>query len=89
MIPRSLRKSAEFLTRQMVLALTDMTGHLADRIRAATDPLKKARALLAEALRLIDRNSHDGAGAAGRLLRAVAVPFFGVDDCARLGAVLR
>lgn len=41
MIPRSLRKSVEFLTRQMVLALADMTGHLADRISAATDPLKK------------------------------------------------
>lgn len=89
MIPRSLRKSAEFFARQMVLALADMTGRIADRIRAAHDPLKKARALLAEAIRLIDRNSKDGAGAAGRILRAVAVPFFGVEDCARLGAVLR
>lgn len=52
MIPARLRKSAEFLSRQMVLALADMTGRIADRIRAAQDPLKKARALIAEALRL-------------------------------------
>jgi len=81
MIPASLRKSAEFLSRQMVLALADMTGRLADRIRAAQDPLKKARALIAEALRLIDRNSSNGAAKTARLVRAEAIRFYGVSDC--------
>lgn len=81
MIPASLRKSAEFLSRQMVLALDAMTGRIADRIRAAQDPLKKARALIAEALRLIDRHSSNGAANTARLVRAEAIRFYGVRDC--------
>lgn len=88
MIPKALRKSAEFLARQLALALDDMTGRLAERIKRAADPMKKARAMLAEALRLIDRNSKDGAATSARLLREVGMPFFGKDAMHRIGAAL-
>lgn len=88
MIPKALRKSAEFLARQLALALDDMTGRLAERMKRTADPMKKARAMLAEALRLIDRNSKNGAAASGRMLRDVAAPFFGRADLRKIGTAL-
>lgn len=90
MIPRALRKSAEFLSRQLALALDDMTGIIRKTLsqKRSIDPIKKARRLLAEALRLIDRNSQDGAERTGRLLRDVALPYFGQPELWKIGTAL-
>lgn len=87
MIPTRLRKSVEFLTRQMCLALDDMTNFIAKKIKQE-DPMKKARELIAQAFRLIDRNSKDGAHRAGLIIREQALPFFGVSDLWKIGTAL-
>lgn len=90
MIPRALRKSAEFLSRQLALALDDMTGVIRKAVPKVTpaSAIKKARRMLAEALRLIDRNSPDGADRTGRMLREVAAPYFGTADLWKIGTAL-
>ncbi|MFT3758292.1 hypothetical protein [Thauera sp.] len=90
MIPRALRKSAEFLARQLALALDDMTGIINKTVPKMTpaSAIRKARRMLAEALRLIDRNSPDGAARAGRMLRDVAMPYFGTADLWKIGTAL-
>lgn len=85
MIPAKLRKSAEFLKRQMSLALDDMMNWIEKR---GEDPMQKARALIAQAFRLIDRSSKDGAHRAGLVIREQALPFFGVSDLWKIGTAL-
>lgn len=85
MIPAKMRKSAEFLKRQMSLALDDMMNWIEKR---REDPMQKARALIAQAFRLIDRNSKDGAHRTGLIIREQALPFFGVSDLWKIGTAL-
>jgi hypothetical protein len=89
MIPRALRKSAEFLARQLTLALDDMTGIRKTLQKVRTiNPIRKARALMAEALRLIDRNSKDGALRTGLMMRELALPYFGKPELWKIGTSL-
>lgn len=88
MIPAKLRRSAEFLARQLTLALDDMTGRLGVKMKKAPAPMKEAEDLIKRALRLIDRASKDGAYSTGLMLRSQCKQFFGTAELWKIGTAL-
>lgn len=81
----SFKRTAEFLERQMNLAL-DFVRPL---MRKAANPAAEARRLIARAVRLIERSrpAKDGAAAVGRVLGEVCRPYFGSDVAAVAAAI--
>lgn len=71
----SFKRTPEFLAAQMTLALDFMR----ELVRAKPDPVKKARAMIAEAIRLIERNrpTHHAAADTARIIADLCAPYFG------------